>query len=372
MNISKSFAAVAVICSLWATPSHAFSISSGVTPGCHERITINAFREFVLDLPVDYITVPESETWRDLAVYLVDLAGLGEYAISDAHRFMLLSLMIGVRSPDTDGHSVFDLVSLRKLHSDPDDEGQYAHALRGLGDDGWDGNVAAHEGVRKVIWDRMESANTLIRKASFEQNTTGTIYLDFYGRITVPVYGPAFYLGQAAHALQDSFAHTLRSENYRTILHFMNYVEAISDHHHEERDGMAHSDSMDACDTGGPERMDSATMATIDLLVAARERFSDKDPQAVVHVLDKWIVLQEDTRCELDNQYCDAPMLSHAREKQTAPYLESIVGCSIRGGAGQPQPKGTPLWMWFIPLVFVVIIRPIVAREVPWERTPDH
>ena len=70
---------------------HAFSISSGVTTGCHEGITISAFQLFALDLPVDYIQVPDSEEWRELAVYLVDLAGLGEFAISDAHRFMLLS-----------------------------------------------------------------------------------------------------------------------------------------------------------------------------------------------------------------------------------------------------------------------------------------
>ena len=264
--------------------------------------------------------------------------------------------MIGVRSPDTDGHSVFDLNSLRELHSDPSDEGQYAHALRGLGDDGWEGNQAVVDGTRQIIIDRMEEANTTIRQAPGKQLTTGTIYLDFYGRVSVPVYAPIFLVGQAAHALQDSFAHTLRTEDYRQILHAMNYVDAIGGSHDEDRDGMAHSDSMDDCTTGGRERVEAAIEATVDLLIAARERFSDKDPNAVVHVLDKWLTLQPAEECTLANAYCNANMLAHARVKQTAPYLEGIFGCESLTMTARPQERDAGVALTLL-LAFAMMLR---------------
>lgn len=54
-------------------------------------------------------------------------------------------------APDTEGHSVLNLENARELHTDPNPEGQYAHALRALDDD-WDtADQSAVEGTRSAI-----------------------------------------------------------------------------------------------------------------------------------------------------------------------------------------------------------------------------
>ena len=51
--------------------------------------------------------------------------------------------------------------------------------------------------------------------------------LDFYNRIQVDVWEPAFRPAEAMHTVQDSFAHTIRSEadDLKKIATALNYAE---------------------------------------------------------------------------------------------------------------------------------------------------
>jgi hypothetical protein len=66
------------------------------------------------------------------------------------------------------------------------------------------------------------------------------VVLDFYNRFQGDVWEPAFRLAEAMHTVQDSFAHTIRSEadDLKKIATVLNYVDAISTDFNAERDGL--------------------------------------------------------------------------------------------------------------------------------------
>jgi len=347
--------ALAVALILVSTDASAFSIASGFSTGCHERITLDAFEAFLLDVPPQGVPVPDSETWRELAFFFrdaFDLAGTPQdpMEMDDAKRFMFVSLLVGVRSPDTEGHSVLNLSELRRLHSDPSPEGQYAHALRAPADDHAGGNGIAVEGTRQRIAGLLYEAYRAV-DPNLDDVEVGEadFYLDFYGKIKVDVWLPHYYVGQAVHAMQDSFSHTIRNDtrdeltHLRQIVHVMNYVDAITYEHDEERDGLAHSDSMDDCthatvNPGDPDEARWSTRtaardATIDVFYTARALFEGHEPHPFVpgkttvvdSLLDKWVTLKDDC----DDKFCgNDKWVDVAREKPTKAYAEAIFGCS--------------------------------------------
>ncbi len=314
--------------------AHAFSISSGFTSPCHEPITGAAYAEFLLDLPTRAITVPPGEEWRRLSTFMLDAFGIDPSEVDSAQRFLLVSLVVGVRSPDTDGHSVLNLQSLRELHADPDAKGQYAHCLRGPDDDHSEGNAAAIEGTREVIRELIDQAATALASTPGDQVIEAGFYLDFYGDIDVEVWAPMFYIGRAAHALQDCFAHTIRSDadELRKVVHVLNFVDAIATGHDEDVDGLAHSDSMDDCTTDDTaDTVAAATAATVDLFIAARDQLAGRDDEAIEHLLDKWVTLKPG--CDETNDFCDnARWEAVVRDHQTGPYVEELLGCRSTPG----------------------------------------
>ncbi len=324
---------VALLC-LAAGPAHGFSISSGFTNPCHEPITGRAYEAFFLDLPTRNLTVPDGEEWQRLSGFMLDAFGIDEDDVDFAQRFLLVSLVVGVRSPDTEGHSALNLTSLRELHADPAAEGQYAHCLRGPDDDHSEGNAIAIEGTREVIRELIAQAATSLEAPQEDQIIEANFYLDFYGDIDVEVWAPMYYLGRAAHAMQDCFAHTIRSDadNLEKVVYVLNYVDAIATGHDEAVDGLAHSDSMDDCTRSDTEdTVTAATEATIDLFAAARDQLFGRDPSGIEHVLDKWVTLKPG--CDETNDYCDnARWVEVLREHQTGPYIEEILGCRTAPG----------------------------------------
>lgn len=354
-----------LVCFFFVAQASAFSISSGFSNGCHEQITLRAYADFLLQLPLDDVVVPDDEIWREVSAFLGDtfsdeLEGALDDNVNDIDRFLLTSLIIGVRSPDTEGHSILNLSKLRELHSDPSPEGQYAHALRGPDDDDVAGNAVAIEGTRTRIRSLIAKAIELRKKPASEQVISGRFYLDFYGIFDVPVNGPMFYLGQAVHAMQDSFSHAIRAEDegFRRIVHVMNYVDAIGSEHVEGRDGLAHSDSMDDCtgepgDAGGT--VDAAVRATVDVFIAARAVFTGQDVGATEAMLDKWLTLKPD--CELDDGFCgNTRWVEVARIKQTKPYFEAIFGCSA-------APRATG---WGAPAALLLVLMMGLALRGRW------
>lgn len=316
-----------------ARSAESYTIKTAVSAGCHEDITASAFQDFLLEAPVVGLELPEDQTWRRVARFILEFASFDTSTWSDAQRFMFVSLIIGVRSPDTAGHSISNLDNLRQLHSDPRPDGQYAHGLRAIEDDHAAGNAAAVHGTRALIRDLVLTAAEHWAKPADEQIIHGRFYLDFYGPVAIDVWAPLYYLGRAAHALQDTFSHSIRSDedSLRKIVHVLNFVDAIARHFNENRDGLAHSESMDECTRPGTgDAVAAAVEATIDLFYAARAQFEGSDPEGVETVLDKWVVLKEG--CTKANGFCNnGRWLDLVREEQTEPFIEAIFGCRSTG-----------------------------------------
>ncbi len=328
----------------------AFTVSSGVSDACHETITHQAGESIVFDMKMPPDVVPGNGQWKKISRFLLEPMDLDPGEVDATERFMLTSLIIGSRMPDTDGHSIMNLENLHRLHGDPSAIGQYAHALRGPDDDYAQGNASAVLGARQLILELIDKGVSYMDLPPDEQLIRAPVYVDFYGRINVDVWAPLYYAGQAAHALQDSFSHMIRSDedNLQKIVHVMNYVDAISSDFDEDRDGLAHSDSMDKCFSEDlTEIFDASVQATADLLIAMRDQATGENSEATFQVLEKWLTLK--TGCTKTNEFCgNERWLEVVRQKQTGPYMKGIFGCSQAtvGRAGRIGPIGLIGLIW--------------------------
>lgn len=314
------------VCLAATTTANAFTIGTGFgTDGCHERITAAAYQDFLLQLPLAGVELPRSSVWKRVGGFLVQEVDVDRGTLDDRQFFLLTSLLVGVRSPDTEGHAVLNLDAVRALHTDPDPEGQYAHALRATTDDFVDGDLAAVAGTRAVIRSEIENAFELSQLPPEQQIEEVSIYFDFYGVVNVKVWGPAYHVGRAAHALQDSFSHTIRDEHdgLRTILTVLNFSEAVGGTLNEERDGLPHSASLDECGEATAGTFEAASRATRDLFVATRDTFRGRNPNAVLDVLDAWVRYRGG--CTEENGFCDNDYwLDVLREEPSGPYLCNV------------------------------------------------
>jgi len=241
--------------------------------------------------------------------------------MADTQAFVLLSLIVGVRSPDTHGHSISELESLRGIHADPDPAGQYVHSLRAIEDDHAQGDAAAVAGIRERLTVAVADVVRALELPAAEQLGEAPIYFDYYGVVNVPVFLPAYYFGRAAHTVQDSFAHAIRDDatDLRQIVHVLNYVEAITDEYVERRDGVSHSDGMDSCTEDQAPRVEAATQATLELVEAVLS-YRDGDATLLAGYLDRWFTLRPG--CHVQNQFCgNERWLEVARQGATGPYL---------------------------------------------------
>lgn len=311
----------------------AFSVSSGFSEPCHEHITSLAYGDFILEMSTPWIVIPEDGSWRRLSDYFVEQMGMDPDRVDDGLKFILVSLIMGVRAPDTDGHAMANIESLRRIHGDPRTEGQHAHSLRAPEEDYDEGNAQAVDGAREMIMELVAEGQAYLFTSAAEQVIKVEGYLDFYGRFDIEVWAPMYYVGQAAHALQDTFSHTLRSDadNLYKIVHVANYVEAIGTHFDERRDGLAHSIAMDDCFRSDmAELTDAAIEASIDFFIAVRQQYNGWDPHAIEHVLDKWVTLKPG--CSFEDHFCGNERWEKmARTDPTGPYVEGLFGCAHTG-----------------------------------------
>ncbi len=312
--VGLSFAA------LLPSPARAYSIGSGFSAGCHEQITADAYEPLLAGTDSTRVRIPADEGWRQVGRFLAGQVDIEYEALSPSEFYILTSLLIGVRSPDTDGHAILNLENARALHLDPSDEGQYAHALRGIDDDGEAGDAVAVAGLRAQILHEVELAEESLRTGEVEREAF--LFFDGYGRESTTVWAPAYHLGRAAHALQDSFSHTIRDESdeFHTILSVFNYAEAVANTLDEERDGIAHSDEYDQCTERNAPVVDAARLATQQLIFAAIDRFTLVQPMAVHYVLETWV--QHRPGCSVAAGLCgNERWLAIARDGPTGPYL---------------------------------------------------
>ncbi|MCB9788545.1 MAG: BMP family ABC transporter substrate-binding protein [Deltaproteobacteria bacterium] len=316
----RTVAALALGALVAATPrpSRAFSSRSGFTIGCHEGITLSALIQSGLAFDAEAVRLPPDDRWQDIS-----RAIFPELAIVSADPrtdFAVFSLIAGVRSPDTGGTSPLNLLSLHSVHTDAGD--QYEHCLRERHDDGAPGDLAAWEGCVDFIRGELAEMTRLLAAPLDARNERHSFALDFYGTVTLEVWGPTYHLGRASHALQDSFSHAIRSADLRTIYSLLNYVDAALGTLEESRDGMAHSSHADECDGVDLDVPAAAVDATADVMRAIAQGAPGDLGKRVDAVLSKWLRYQPG--CTVDNAYCDSPWVERARQSPTTPLL----GCA--------------------------------------------
>ncbi|MBM4378810.1 MAG: hypothetical protein FJ086_05840, partial [Deltaproteobacteria bacterium] len=325
--MSRASLLLAVLLCAVPPTARGFALKTAFTDPCHESLALYAWSRYLVDLPLEGTPLPPPGAWRALADELART-----YALSpetDAERLVLLSLLLGVRAPDSEGYALTDLENIRVVHAHPD--AQAPHALRRLEDDGPAANAAALDAAHAFIREQVRLAREALARPGAEQFHVARASLDYYGTVEVPTWAPVFHLGQALHAVQDSFAHSLRSEDHQRVLHVLNYVEAIHGTLQEERDGLPHSQTMDTCGVGNAPLVQAAADASLDFVVAALgEDLLGGDTTAVDAVLDRWMTPEEG--CTAANRYCEAPWLTFAAQDYTRPYLARALGCSVAGG----------------------------------------
>jgi hypothetical protein len=323
---------------LFGGVAYAYTVQTGFSDACHEQITLEAYSTFLVDLPASVIPEPPGDIGAQLAQSIRRQFNLT--TLDDRQQALFLNLVIGVRAPDTEGHSLLELDNTRLIHVSRDN--QYPHALRGPGDDGPEGDRAAVAATRQEIVKQVQLAIAALSKPSAEQFLEAKIYVEFYGFVTVKAWAPAFYIGRALHALQDSFSHTLRSPDFRRIRHVLNYADALGGGFDEARDGLRHSGAMDECGRSTSPIVRAAVEATVDVLLGAvtsEVRLNES--------LDRW--LSYEAGCSVENDYCNSDWLFVARRSPTRPAL----GCT--------STDGSPLI-----LCLAILFRGLGGRRTAW------
>lgn len=342
---------------LCAAGSGAFTVRAFGRPACHEEMTRDAFLA-LLDEGFDagaIVPLPASDRWEGIAAYLGEdlFAGAG----SDAGRFALFSLILGVRHPDLRGASASDIRSLREIHSDPD--GQDAHFLRGFGDDFAAGDLAAAGAGEGFVRERLAAARAFLGLAPDGQIVEIAVFVEFYGDVLTPVWVPAYEFGMALHAVQDSFSHAVRSDDLSRIYQIANYVEAVTDGYDADRDGVRHSWAMDRCREEAAELAAAAAPAFgefVGLLASAGD--GGWPEPALTAFFERWMTVEPG--CDRSNDFCGSRWAALARTDPSMPLLEQAFGC---GAAPGGAPAGALPWLALLLALALVARRAAAGRR---------
>ena len=341
----KKYLLLSIIFLIFPTSAHAFKIGSSFSDPCHEWITLIAFfqegsgeQTVIPANALEDYQADDSFVWLQVAEYLEK--ELNYTFDNDLERFLGIALIIGVRYPDQEGYALSDLQNLRDVHMA--ERGQEEHALRLPHHDHEQGDQESIAEIRSFILSQVDLAHDAFQRSrSTEGRIRGqdikaqTLLVDFwlehYGIIKVPVWEPLFTLGKAIHALQDSFAHTYRSDDTLKIYAVGNFIEAFYPSYSEVIDGPRHSNHIDSCNnTDVSPLRDSAILATRELLLATKAYLaitSDNTEelllarQNVERVLDKWLSYQ--SGCGFEQDYCNSKWVDIAKQDETKP----LFGC---------------------------------------------
>ena len=305
-----------------SSSASAFSIGSSVTQYCHERITYKAFgiASPLAERIGSGLDAARDEAFVLFGDYLADRLGIE--LKDDFERLVVTSLFVGVRYPDQGAFSTFDLSAMRAIHLDQGH--QAGHFLRDTHHDGPTADEDAVRAGRAFIRERVEQVVRDLRLSGGRvQVTEVKFFLEHYGQVELLVWKPLFDLGEAVHALEDSFAHTVRSDDGREIIAVANFVEPFLGDYQEARDGPPHSNVLDACDDPRVvPHADLATQATAQLFAAVRESVLLDEMTPVDRVLDQWLGYRPG--CDLANDYCSSEWAALGASDPTTPPL----GCT--------------------------------------------
>jgi len=303
-----------------ASAAGAFTVSSVITEGCHERISSDALREVRLELA----------TAAPLPTDANEQALVGDLQFSPSADMTDLggvSLLLGVRDNDLKGRSSTDLTELALVQGDPN--AQEEHCLRNLDDKEPGGTQSAWLSCRSFIHQRVVQALDGLDAAGApdpSQRMPLTVYLALRHGVNASL--PIYYvrMGQALHAVQDSFTHSYRTPDAMRVTVLLDWIDASDGTLVESRDGPPHSTQMDRCDDPDPlrtRRRQLATAASAALLRATLDPALRRDQKIarVEEALDRYLGYAPG--CTYQNHWCDAP--EHALGNV------SLFGCGSAG-----------------------------------------
>ena len=305
---------------------HAFTIQSVVTEGCHERITSDALRDVRAEQSsLEAITPSEDEQ------ALID--DLQFSPADDMLDLAAVTLLLGVRDNDLKGRGADELDELAQVHGNPD--AQDEHCLRAIDHDEPDGSQAALAVCRAFIEKRVAEALEGLADDGLPdpaERLELPIHLAIRGDVDATL--PTFYvrMGQALHALQDSFSHTYRTSDGRRVTVALNWLDLVGRTLDEAEDGPAHLDALDACDDADAlrrTRRELATLASTELLSEALQPGTRDERMARVRVvLDRYLGFEPG--CTVENAWCNAPEASYEEEGCSC---SSVASRDLRAGA---------------------------------------
>jgi hypothetical protein len=315
----------------------AYTISTIVTAGCHESITTEAFLavRHDLDPAIAAAAAPLLPADRNDQALIDDLEFTPADGMTDLGG---ATLLVGVRDNDLKGRDSMDLSQLPLVHGDPG--AQREHCLRDANEPEPDGSAKAVLDCRAFIYERVAQAldglNLETRMPDPTIRTSLPLYLAL--RHHVDALLPTYYvrIGQAIHAVEDSFTHTYRTPNGMQITVVMDWVDEANGKWDEATNGPPHSSEMDRCDIVDPndvrtQRRALATAAATAVLRTTLDpsQSNDQKMAAVGVILD---LTYSPGSTTIFNQY-----LSYA-PGSTLTYPE---GCTLDNvGCKAPYPEG--------------------------------
>jgi hypothetical protein len=313
----------------------AFTIQSPATRGCHEEITIDAWRQVHADLPK--LTPPIASRGDDDAL----IADTPFDVPEDLQEIGLVTLLLGIRENDIADLAVTSLSDLAPVNSDP--KAQRQHCLRTPAENEPNGTAKALAECQDFIRDQLRAA---VDSLADDGSPDGTkreeleVSLAIRGKVKVKVPSFQLHAARGLHAIQDSFTHTYRNPDnpleIRVILNFSEYAENTLD---EAVDGPPHSSELDRCDDPDALRTERHALA-IEASAAALRALLEPSTreakfQAIDDVITMYTSLDTSAECTADNDWCDAP--EHA-------YGTSSCGC-VAAGATPRRSGGAALFV---------------------------
>lgn len=330
--VTVSAAAAFLVGWLTAEPrlAHAYTISSAITTGCHEKITTEALRAVRLDLATA-APLPADRNERAL------IDDLEFTPASDMTDLGGATLLVGVRDNDLKGRDSMALSQLAMVHGDPNS--QREHCLRNSHEKEPGGSATAVDDCRAFIRERVGQALEGLDATStpdLARRISLPLYLSL--RHSVDAWLPTYYvrIGQAIHAIEDSFTHTYRTPDSMQITVVADWVDEANGSLAEATDGPPHATELDRCDDPDDlrkRRRELATEAATAVLRATLDP-NQTNPQkmaAVEAILDKY--LGYSPGCTFDNHWCQASERQYGNGQLSCSMARAGRSSSGWGGA---------------------------------------
>jgi hypothetical protein len=309
--------------------ARAYTIASAVSSGCHEQITGDALRAVRQELA----TAGPLAADRNEQALIDDV----EFPLpADLKDLGAATLLIGARDNDLKGRASNDVTELALVHGDP--QLQREHCLRSTDDDEPDGSANAIADCRAFILERIGEALEGLDASGAPDPTNRTVlpvYLALRHRVDASL--PTYYvrIGQAIHALEDSFTHTYRTADGMQITAVLNWVDDANGTLVPKTDGPPHASELDRCDDPDDLRRQRHALATDAATAILRATLDpqgggEKKMNDATAVVDTYLGYAPG--CTFENDWCDAP------ERK---YGNSRIGCAVGGGgAATPLAAG--------------------------------